>query len=287
MMATAWLRRLYTHRQSGPVHWGLKGISRVERAAYRSGWLKPASQRLPQFLVIGATKAGTSWLYRNLQPHPALFLPTTKELHYFDRHFDEPLFMYTRHFRGGESKLRGEVTPAYSVLPPERIQFIRWLMPDARIVFIMRNPIDRIWSNAVYDLTRKGDKRTADALSRDELLSILDHENLIARSDYPRILQNWSSVYPESQIQLLFYDQIRQDPRGLLCAVFAHLGVTQEVDWSRFPISERFNAGPSSTMPPDIRRMLETRYCPMIEQLYARFGDSVADWRCPRPDNEA
>ena len=125
---------------------------RLEHWAYRQGLLSPRALSLPHFLGIGAVKAGTTWLYRNLRCHPELYLPHPKEVHYFDQRFDRGLRFYAGKFEDGRARVRGEITPAYSALPPDRIRFIRSVMPDLKLIFLMRNPVDRAWSHALMDL---------------------------------------------------------------------------------------------------------------------------------------
>src|SRR6478735_2243157 len=79
---------------------------------------------LPDFLGIGAQKAGSSWLRANLRRHPELYLPPS-ELHFFDQHPSRGLAEYSRHFGATEARVKGEITPAYSVLPEDRVQSIR------------------------------------------------------------------------------------------------------------------------------------------------------------------
>ena len=80
--------------------------SRLEKPAYARGWLSTRGLTLPDFLGIGAQKAGTTWLHENLRCHPSLYLPDEKELHYFDWHFHRPLRWYAGHFRQGAGRVR-------------------------------------------------------------------------------------------------------------------------------------------------------------------------------------
>ena len=73
---------------------------------------------LPQFLGIGAVKAGTTWLHRNLYEHPGLYLPIQKPIFFWDRHRERGLEGYSRIFEPGRELLRGEFTASYSVLQP-------------------------------------------------------------------------------------------------------------------------------------------------------------------------
>jgi len=103
---------------------------------------------LPDFICIGAQKAGTAWLYENLRVHPDIYMSKKKELHFFDINFYRSLGFYSSWFEEGADKMKGEITPAYSNLPKRRIVFIRKIMPNLKLILILRNPIDRAWSAA-------------------------------------------------------------------------------------------------------------------------------------------
>ena len=139
----------------------------------------------PHFLCIGAHKSGTTWLYENLKRHPAVWLPPVKELHYFDGMpglpkvaqrlneaikevvatgrvpdpakldhmrkvvLDQPkdFAWYRSLFEPAGERLTGDITPAYATLSGSVVGRIRELLPDCRVIFIMRNPIERAWSH--------------------------------------------------------------------------------------------------------------------------------------------
>jgi len=116
---------------------------------------------MPDFLGIGAAKTGTSWLWKNLKRHRDIWTPKSKEIHFFDRRIENRLFplipneleakiRYSSFFLRGKlmGKLTGEVTPAYAILPEEKIKLINSWMPDVKIIFIMRDPVLRAWSQA-------------------------------------------------------------------------------------------------------------------------------------------
>jgi GT2 family glycosyltransferase len=241
---------------------------------------------LPDFLGIGAQKAGTTWLYENLRRHPGVFLAHPKELHYFDETFHRSLRFYAQHFEPGRHQVKGEITPAYSILPMERIRFIRTVMPTVRLIFIIRNPIERAWSQAVMELvTRK--KRKLEDVTDSEFEAYLKSEPCTERSDYLTILSNWLRVFPPEQLYIGFFEDIVSHPRKLLGEIFSHIGVSGEVDWGRFPVAQVILphaapvAGQSSRthMRPKIRRFLAQMYEQDIECLYERFGEPVAGWR--------
>ncbi len=261
--------------------------SPVEKWCYRRGLRSSDDLCLPDFLGIGAQKAGTTWLAWNLRRHPDIFMPKIKELHYFDHDFHKTLRHYATNFEPGRGKAKGEVTPAYSFLPKGRIRFIRTIMPAVRLILIMRNPIDRAWSHAIFELVTR-QRRRFEEVTDSEFKTFFMSEPCVMRTDYPTILENWLSVFPREQLYLGFYEEIVSHPRKLLGNIFSHLGVSDEVDWGSFPHEQvilphfgpvRDHRGSHTYMPPEIRRFLEQMYARDIERLYERFGESVAGWR--------
>lgn len=265
----------------------LSTYGRVEKWRYTRGLCATDHLCLPDFLGIGAQRAGTTWLYENLRCHPEVFLPEHKELHYFDETFHRSLRFYAKQFEPGHYQVKGEITPAYGILPIERIRFIHTIMPEVKPIFMMRNPIDRAWSQAVMDLVTRKKRKLADVTDA-KFTAYLTSEPCIKRSDYLTILDNWISVFPREQLYIGFFEDIINRPRERLSDIFSHLGVSDEVDWTRFPVNRVIlpYAGPvdghqssPAYMRPEIRRFLEQMYKPDIERLYERFGRPIAGWR--------
>ena len=86
--------------------------------------------------------AGTTWLGSNLRCHPELYV-TRPQNHFFDEHFDDKASRRTAGTSTRPGRVEGEITPAYSVLSEERVRFVRDVMPEVRLLFVMRNPIER------------------------------------------------------------------------------------------------------------------------------------------------
>lgn len=127
---------------------GLEMYSALERRLLLQGWLSRESLMLPEFLCIGAPQSGTTWLYQNLKAHPEIFLPDRKELRQFEPINDHLnlKYHYSKRFTPGRGKVKGDMSPGYSVLAPERIRLIRKLMPEVRLIFIRRDPVERTWA---------------------------------------------------------------------------------------------------------------------------------------------
>lgn len=274
-----------------------QAVSRLEKPLYERGIFSVSSLTLPDFLGIGAMKSGTTWLYENLRCHPDAYLPDRKELYYFSHAFyDGRLKRYSSQFQKGAGKIKGEITPGYATIPVERIRFIRRVMPNVRLIFIARNPIDRSWSEAYMNLIAKPGKSIAE-VTGDELIDYLTTGGCCRRSDYLQILDSWHSIFPSDQLFLGTLDEIRQNPVDFLTRLFLFLGLSTDVDWSCFPASNvvkpRYESNrmvyrgevsgdtsPSHMLMPDeVRDLLSDIYAPQIEELANRYGISTRTWK--------
>ena len=104
---------------------------------------------LPNFLCVGAQKAGTTTLYEVLKHHPDIILPSIKEPHFFDEHFQKGLDWYEKTYFDGvkHEKAVGEITPAYLYIDAAPQRIFETLGPYVKLIFIFRNPADRAYSH--------------------------------------------------------------------------------------------------------------------------------------------
>jgi len=260
------------------VHHVRGALTAPEKWLYAGGVLSPAGLALPSFLGIGAQKSATTWLFHNLVCHPDLFLPSRKEVHYFDWWFHETLRSYARRFEPGRGKICGEVTPAYAVLQPERIRFIRTIMPDLRMIFLMRNPIDRAWSHALMDLVWRPGRRFED-VPAEQFYRHFERSGPRARGDYGACIDRWLAEYPADRLYLGYFEDVISRPQWLLTEILQFLGTRTDVDWSAFPLREPKGKHGSIKLPPEYRARLEELYGAQIEALYHRLGEPVKGWR--------
>lgn len=253
-----------------------------DRWTYISGLRSTRGLTLPDFLGIGAMKSGTTWLYHNLKLHPDIHMPSPKELHYFDRNFHRSLRRYASNFRRAAGKVRGEITPGYAVLAPSRIAYVRRVMPDVRLVFMMRNPVERAWSHMLHDYVKRA-KRPYDRIAEDEILAHFRSPASRERGNYLANIENWIHHFPEEQLFLGFFEDVSRRPVALLRDVQAHIGVEPRVDEEARQLTAVSNRGPGIPLPPKYREFLEELYAPEIDALSRRFGERVADWRPREP----
>jgi hypothetical protein len=274
------------------------------------------ASRFPDFLEIGAQKAGTTWLHENLRRHPAIWLPPVKELQYFNELYIPAHRAWTgkHRFSHGTRALHGyldrtprerwdyrfigrtadiicsdisdewygsifslapaatkcgEVTPEYSLLPPEGIEHVLRLSPEVKIILALRDPIERNWSHIrmIADDTAGGA----------DLGRIARFPDLQARADYPAIIARWSEKVPADRMLITFMDDIASKPREVMSTLCGHLGI--EYDEKFFPrLEEPIHVGKKLEIPADIYDLLKTQLRPIYERLHELFPERADDW---------
>jgi hypothetical protein len=230
------------------------------------------------FLGIGAQKAGTTWLYEQLNRHPQLAFPLGKEAHFWDRPHDAAaVASYLSHFAGSKA-VSGEMTPSYAALPISTIGEIHACNPRLRAIYLIRNPIDRAWSSALMALQRAQMTldEASDAWFRDHFHSAAS----LKRGDYQTCLQNWRAVFPEEQLLLLRFEQIASEPEALLNRCFRHLGVVLLTPerLRQQGCRDRVFTGPGNPLRPSLRPMLRDLYQSKIEKLARYLDTDLSDW---------
>lgn len=242
-----------------------------EKPLQEAGWRLPST--LPAFLGIGAQKSGTTWLHTQLATHPSLFLPEEKECHYFDWNFHRPLAEYGKVFLDAGDRIPGEITPGYAILPPDRIRFVSKVMPEVRIVYLMRDPVERAWSQVVMNEIEIGG-REPESIEDETWLSLLSQPRVRRRGDHAAVLDAWSRVVPSDRLLVGWFEEISEDPNGLLSRVQRFLGVDPR------PASESgvIRRGRGIPMPTRVREGLVKMLMPELTVLAERFGGRCGDW---------
>jgi hypothetical protein len=188
------------------------------------------------FVIIGAQKAGTTSLYRYLQPHPQIYMPPEKEAQFFnhDERFAKGWEWYLAEFFAGapEAKLWGKATPNYLSDPrvPERI---REVLPEVRLVALLRDPIERAYSHYAMACRRGAERRSFDQAVGDQLEKQALEEararpdltnSYVARGEYGRLLGRYYGLFPQSQVRVFFTEDLSSDPARLVQQTLEFLG---------------------------------------------------------------
>ena len=185
---------------------------------------------LPNFIGIGVQRAATTWLHDCLNEHPDIFLPVEKELNFFNQQFDLGIDWYRSKFSGadGQSAI-GEITPLYLHTAP--LDRIRATCPDAKLIVILREPVDRAYS--CYKLMQEkffADVTFSQAMATGRGSAILSH------SLYAEKLQQTIGLFGRERLLVEIYDDVLQNPLQLLSRVCGHLGVDPEFVPSRLGV---------------------------------------------------
>lgn len=207
-------------------------------------------QQLPAFIVIGAAKAATTWIGHQLRQHPDVFMPTT-EPHYFSTHHAKGLGWYLDWFRrASPGQIVGEKSADY-LAHPQAARRIAALKPEMRLVAQLRNPVERAYSDYCM-LLRRG------MVSDDPARYLGSDEDETARflNDglYHRHLSRFFDHFPGEQIEVLLYEDVRDEPEAVVASVSRHIGIAPQVDPEAMAI--RVNGSEAPLLPLALRRLL-------------------------------
>jgi sulfotransferase family protein len=193
---------------------------------------------LPTFLIIGARKAGTTSLFSYLEPHPEVFMPPGKEIHFFSEHnWARGLDWYRSQFSASRgAKAIGEASPGYTQYPlfkdvPERIARV---LPDVRLVYVVRHPVDRLVSTYRQDVHSWGERRPIDE-------AVLDVERHLSGSMYALQIERYLAHFSREQLLVITSDELRTRRVETLRRLYAFLGV--DPSWAPPSIGRELNRG--------------------------------------------
>jgi len=230
------------------------------------------------FLGIGAQKCGTTWLYEQLRKHPEIAFPAGKEVHFWDQRYAKGIDWYSSLFEGSglAGKQCGEITPAYAILGRDTIKACHVNFPDLKLIYIIRNPIERAWSSAKMALARA--EMELEEASDQWFIDHFWSRGSMMRGDYETCLRNWLAHYPRNQMIVCLFDELIADPESLLRRCFRHVGVSEDLnDWSPELRSKVF-ATADYSLPARLREELATIYRPKINSLSGYLELDLTGW---------
>jgi hypothetical protein len=197
---------------------------------------------LPDAVILGAMKSGTTSLHNYLVQHPGVIEPLRKEVHYFDVNFERGEAWYRAHFgREGEQGLNLDSSPYYLFHPavPGRLH---GLLPDAKLIVLLRDPVRRAYSHYWHERDKgretlsfedaiaaeaerlgNSGQRLADGTlprSREH-----QHFSYLARGRYAEQFDRWFAVFPRSQFLVLRFEDLAREPLEALNAALDFLGL--------------------------------------------------------------
>lgn len=247
---------------------------------------------LPDFIIIGAQKCGSTSLYKNLCRHPDIAKPLKKEPMYFDTMYSLGALWYrsfftTRRAQRGRLTFDGSVNALHHPRAPERVLK---LVPDARFLLILRNPVDRAYSH--YQMSVRNGWETLsfeDAIEREESRLRADrakiaqnpryfgfsfmHHSYLARGAYAQQLENWLQFFPRSRFMVIRTEDLQRRRMDTMNSVFDFLGLRRISDLK----SRTKNRAQYEPMRPETRRYLVDHFRPENERL-SELMEMDLDW---------
>jgi len=184
---------------------------------------------LPTFLGIGSMRCGSTWLYEALKCHPDVRLSESKELDFFfmPQMLRHDLDWYEAHFvpedGNGPKPVRGEISPSYARLKAWQVNRIAELLPNLRIILTLRHPIERVWSQVLYQ-SGFWERKDVRQIGSAELLRKIEKARNKLSSNYPRTIEIWSRAFGREALYIDFFDRIHDDPETYVNGVLRHIG---------------------------------------------------------------
>ena len=252
---------------------------------------------LPSFIIIGAQKGGTTSLYHYLTQHPSVAEALWKETHFFDLNYGRGVGWYRTHFpkisgvNGSPEKvtITGEASPYYlfHLHVPARVHT---LLPDVRLIVLLRNPVERAYSHYHHEVSRGYETLSFEAavaqepqrlageearMRRDPQYLSLPHQrySYLARGLYLEQLERWLRYFPRERFLILQSEVFYRDSEASLRSVCEFLDLPP----LKLRHYEKTYAGNYPKMNPDTREHLKAFFKPYNERLYEVLNTTF-DW---------
>jgi len=272
---------------------GARGVLRVVRRAGR--WAMAARRAVPSAIIIGAQRAGTTSLFHYLAAHPQVRAPAIKEVHFFDLGFDRGMRWYRSHFPPRDQveatgKMTFEASPYYMFHPavPERIARV---LPEARLIALLRNPIDRAASQYRHNLKRgceplsfahaiaaeAGRLAGEEARLRGKPDYVSDRHrqySYAGRGQYAEQLERWLARFPRQQLLVIQSEEMFARPAAVYARVLAFLGLP---DHRLTAFDQKNRTASEEPLDPALRQALARHFEPHNRRLFDLLGTSF-DW---------
>ncbi len=180
---------------------------------------------LPNFLVIGAQRSGTTWLDQQLRCHPSIYLPTVrKEVHFFDRYYDRGLDWYQKFFppqqQAHQYSCIGEVTPDY-IFYPQVPELIKKHLPHCKFILILRNPVDRLYSQYGHAIRTRNYSQS--------FAEFIQDKKIFNRSLYGQQFNRFLQYFPLENFLVLVFEETMQQPETTLRKIANFLDINSNI----------------------------------------------------------
>lgn len=292
-------------RESSPLLWGNLGdlLTKQQRITeaidcYRQGCYRSAIARnsqlsrqdwqqhepdTPHFIIVGASKSGTTSLFFYLSQHPQILMPHKKEINFFNRNFDFGVSWYLAQFPAiadGKQFLTGEASPLYMCNERTR-ERIRELFPDTKIIMMLRNPTKRTISEYYHAVKHHLEERSLATIiaAERELLATqpkkaVESFGYLLNSIYIDKIARWQADFPAENILIIESESFFQRTDEVMQQTYEFLGLPAIAQSDQ----TRYNVGAYPPVSPEIERQLQEFFAPYNQKL-ALFLNRTLSWQ--------
>ena len=220
------------------------------------------AKRTPTFLIIGVQKSGTTSIYNYLKQHPQVYMSPVKETHFFNKDWASASAevkrrkkngivswdLYTQLFDGATDKhlALGEVSPNYMLHHQTSAELIQQRLPNAKLIAVLRNPIERACSDYLMNMRDAIGKQTPLA---EQVRSRGDASYVLLKGKYYQPLKHFFEVCDRSRIDVFLYDDLRKDSQTFMQGIYRSIGVdpdfvadtSKKAQTAKVPKNQTFN----------------------------------------------
>ncbi len=206
---------------------------------------------------------------RRTQPRACLYAAVWYARFLFSPRSDK---WYHSLFTPLSGQIAGEVTPGYARLPEDKVREIHALMPQIKIIYLLRNPVDRVWSQAAMRFRKHGNPGL-DVVKEETVDQFINQLGPIRHSSYTETLAIWGKYFSADQLFVGFFEQIFQNPHQLFLELYRFLGVSADEKHVPPNIKKSVFANKYPQMPIYFKKDVTYRLYPEIEALHKRFDN--------------
>ena len=184
--------------------------------------------------------------------------------------------MYRNLFRKKINRVGGDITPGYSLLGDEKVEEIAKEFPGSKILYILRNPIDRTWSQLNYNVN-KGDIKLPKDIGL--LKRIVIQDFVMNRNAYTKIIRRWRKYFGSDNMKIIFFEDIQTAPQETLVKIFEFLEVEGRNSAFVADAREKVNTTYKDAIPVELKRFLACNLFGELKELESEFGEKAGIWR--------
>lgn len=237
---------------------------------------------IPDFIIIGVQRGGTTSLYEYLIKHPDVGSTSSKEIHFFDNQYEKGTKWYLEQFSSKKGKISGEASPYYIFHPltPKRIHE---LVPSVKLIVLLRNPVERAFSHYKLAVRTGNETLSFDEAIKAESMRLKNSEkeimggknssnhqrqSYLSRGIYVKQLKRYYDLFPKDNILVIKSEDFFEFPNQTYKQVLKFLGL-KNIEMKDFPA---YNYGGEQKIDNDLRKKLVRYFTPHNKKLYDLLG---------------